>query len=86
MSKHIDIEKTILEIRKKRAIRRRSRYFRSLLSPYSAEIFSLYRSGISTREIRDWLRDTHNVRVDHTTVWKFLKRLPEMGEGSSGNP
>ncbi len=45
---------------------------------WRAEIVELRHAGASYREIKAWLGAEKRIKVEHTDVLRFLKKLPEM--------
>lgn len=64
---------------RRRTIRRRRRYRRKL-DRFRAEIVALRQAVATIRDIVDWLCE-HNCKVAGSTVWRYLRSLPEMKEG-----
>ena len=65
-------------VRERRRLARRTRYRRSKLDRYRAELVSLRRMGASYRDMAMYLRHEHRRRVDPTTVRRYLIKLPEV--------
>ena len=65
-------------MRARRATIRRKRYRSSKLTRYRAELVTLRQAGASYREIAFWLRRDHRLRVDHSTIRRYLVQLPEL--------
>lgn len=74
----MDATDIIDKIRGHRRVRRRRKYVASRLSDYRAELVALRQAGASIRDLVVWLRYTHRCRVAVSTVWRYLKKLPEM--------
>ena len=73
-------------VRERRRIARRTRYRRSKLDRYRAELVTLQRMGASYRDMAVYLRLEHRKRVDPTTVRRYLIKLPEVAqEADHGN-
>src|SRR5262245_55096163 len=70
----------IKEIQERRKLRRRKRYTPSQLKKYRAEIVALKKSGASFRLIAEWLTLKKHLKVNHTTIIRFAKNLPELQE------
>lgn len=65
-------------VRERRRLARRTRYRRSKLDRYRAELVTLRRMGASYRDMAVYLRHEHRKRVDPTTVRRYLVKLPEV--------
>jgi len=76
----IDAQAELANIRHLRETARRQPYRRSRLMRYRAELVALRRAGASYPDLVVWLRTQHRVRVNHTTVMRYLKTLPELQE------
>jgi hypothetical protein len=61
----------------RRAVVRKQRYRASKLTRYRAELITLRLAGASYRELAFWLRRDHRLRVDHSTIRRYLMQLPE---------
>jgi IS30 family transposase len=68
----------LAEIRNQRVARRRKTYQHSRLIKLRTEIVSLRKSGASFREIALWLRQTKRIKMAHTSVMRYLAKLPEI--------
>lgn len=70
-------------VRERRAVtRRRSTWGKSRLAPHRAELVKLRQAGGSFAELADWLRRERRVKMDASSVRRYLQKLPELG--SSG--
>lgn len=58
--------------------RRRRTWSKSRLSPYRAELVKLRQAGGSFAELADWLRRERRVKMDASSVRRFLQKLPEL--------
>jgi hypothetical protein len=76
----IDAQAELATIRRLRETAQRQPYRRSRLMRYRAELVALRRAGASYPDLVVWLRTQHRVRVNHTTVMRYLKTLPELQE------
>ena len=65
-------------IRARRAAVRKQRYRSSKLTRYRAEIVTLRLAGASYRELAFWLRRDYRLRVNHSTIRRYLIQLPEV--------
>jgi hypothetical protein len=68
----------IKKVRQHKAIRRRKSYQQSRLAKLRTELVLLRKEGASYREITLWLRSEKRVKTTHTTVMRYLEKLPEM--------
>lgn len=69
----------LADLRADRAATRKSRYDkRSKLMQYRTELVALRKAGGSYRELVRWLRKAHRLKIDHTTVRRYLVQLPEL--------
>lgn len=74
-------EAEIEEIRYFRETIRKKHYYRSRLMKFRSEIVQLRNQGASYPDICLWLRRKKRVIVSHTTVMRYLKKLPEFRDG-----
>lgn len=58
--------------------RRKSHYRRSRLNKCRAELVALAQAGASLRQLPIWLQRNKHIKVSHTSVMRYLKKLPEM--------
>jgi hypothetical protein len=68
----------IKKVRLHKSIRRRKSYQHSRLAKLRTELVLLRKEGASFREITLWLRHTKRVKTTHTTVMRYLEKLPEI--------
>ncbi len=81
MSTHqFDATVVLKTIRQRKSIRRRKSFQRSRLEKLRAEIVLLRKECASYREISLWLCQTQRIKTTHTTVMRYLEKLPEMKE------
>ena len=75
-------------VRERRAVARRRRTWgKSRLAPYRAELVKLRQAGGSFAELADWLRRERRVKMDASSIRRFLQKLPELaapGEAGRG--
>ena len=83
MPRKIDAVTALDEIRRRRAIARQRKSQRSKLSRYRSSLVELRREGASYRDLVFWLRKSHRLNTDHTTVMRYMKSLPEMSDDVS---
>lgn len=70
----IELEK----LRQHRRICRKQQYQTSRLNKYREELMQLMQEGASFREMALWLRSQKRVRVSHTTVMRYMRKLSEL--------
>lgn len=73
-----DAKETLTNIQQYRRTIRRQRYARSKLQRYRAELVQLRQAGASYGDLIMWLKKEKRMKTTHTTVMRFLKKLPEM--------
>ncbi len=78
----LNAQEELARIRHHKALSRRKSYRVSRLTRFRAELVELRRAGASYPELATWLRRQKRVKVSHTTVMRYLKKLPEMAEAS----
>jgi hypothetical protein len=72
-------------VRERRAVARRRRTWgKSRLTPYRAELVKLRQAGGSFAELADWLRRERRVKMDASSVRRYLQKLPELSEAGRG--
>ena len=72
-------------MRARRTVVRRQRYRASKLTRYRAELVTMRQAGASYREIAFWMRRDHRLRVDHSTIRRYLIQLPELMQEEEGH-
>lgn len=83
-----DANYEITQIRIRRAEARRTRYRKSRLDKYHAELTSMRQAGASLAELAYWLRWKHRCLIHRSSIDRFLKRWGQLaGEavGDSGD-
>jgi IS30 family transposase len=68
-------------LRQYRQICHKKIYRHSRLDKFRAELVQLQKAGASYRELALWLRQKKRMRISHTTIARYLKKLPEMQQG-----
>ena len=69
-------------VRERRAAARRRRTWgKSRLTPYRAELVKLRKAGGSFSDLAEWLRRERRVKMDPSSVRRFLQKLPELEAG-----
>ena len=77
-----DASATLDSIRKARAVRRHRRTWgKSRLSPHRAELTKLRAEGASFSDLAFWLRKEKRIKVDRSTVRRFLEKQTEASNG-----
>ena len=72
-------------IRTSRTLARRRRYTKSKLERYRAELVGLRNAGASLSDLAYWLRKEKRMKVQRTTIQRYLDKLPEtQGEIDTG--
>lgn len=77
-----DAPLSLQTVRLRRSKKRRQRFHRSRLTQWRAEIVELRQAGGSYREIKTWLAIEKRIKVSHTDILRFVKKLPEMQSAS----
>ncbi len=65
-------------IHNQRKTMRQQAYRKSRLGRYRAELVALRKAGASLHDLALWLRQKKRIKVSHTTVMRFLAKLPEL--------
>ena len=79
-TQHFDATVELKKIRQHKSIRRRKCYQQSRLTKLRGELVLLRKEGASYREISLWLRQIKRIKTSHTTVMRYLEKLPELKE------
>ena len=58
--------------------RGKSHYRRSRLNKCRAELVALAQAGASLRQLVIWLQRNKHIKISHTSIMWYLKKLPEM--------
>lgn len=77
---HFDAPNELNTIRRHKAVRRRKSYHHSRLTKLRSELVLLRKEGASFRELALWLRKTKRIKITHTTIMRYLQKLPELEE------
>lgn len=76
----------LAEVRKRREeVRRRRTWGKSRLTPLRAELVRLRQAGGSYSELAAWLRSEKKVKMDASSVRRYLQKLPELGTQQGGS-
>lgn len=78
-------EETLAALRATLKDKRKPRFRKSKLEPYRVNLVALRRAGATYRELVYWLRTEHRVRVDHTSVRRYLLGLREFQSQKDGD-
>jgi len=62
-----------VNLRHKQALKHPVKYRTSKLDPFRAELVALRHAGASYPELSTWLADSKRMRVNHTTVMRYLR-------------
>lgn len=74
-----DPAEALAAVRERRATARRRRTWgKSRLTPHRAELVKMRQAGGSFAELADWLRRERRVKMDPSSVRRFLQKLPEL--------
>ena len=72
---------TLAAVREHRAeAKRRRTWGRSRLTPYRAELVKLRQAGGSFADLTIWLRTKKRVKMDTSSVRRYLQKLPELAQ------
>ena len=82
MPRKIDAVSALAEIRRQRKIASRGGRY-SKLNRYRSSLVSLRHAGASYRDLVFWLRKSHRINTNHTTLMRWMKSLPEFIESGS---
>ena len=80
MTQQFDAAVELTAMREHRKTLRQQTYRKSRLLKFRAEVVSLRKAGASLHDIALWLRQKKRIKISHTTVMRFLAKLPEVGE------
>ena len=80
-TQHFNATETIEKLQRKREIRKQRQCSQSILKKHRAEIVALLKAPKgSYRLVAEWLKTEKHLKVSHTTIMRFAKKLPEMQE------
>lgn len=77
-ARRFDAAAALATIRAHREISHHQRLRRSRLERFRAELVELVSAGASSRELSLWLRRERNTLVHSSTVWRYVRKLPEL--------
>lgn len=78
MTHHFNAQEALLAIRQVKALCQPNRYRKSRLQKYRAELVGLRQAGATYSELVLWLWHEKHFKVTHTTVIRYLAKLPEL--------
>lgn len=79
-TQHFNAADELDGIRRHKSICRRKTYAHSRLAKLRSQLVMLRKEGASYRELSLWLRKSKRIKINHTTVMRFLEKLPEPKE------
>jgi hypothetical protein len=79
-TQHFNATDTLEILRKRKKIQQRKIYTQSRLTKLRTDLVKLRQAGASYREISFWLRYDKRIKITHTTVMRYLEKLPELKE------
>ena len=79
---NFDAVSEVNRIRERLAVAKRKTYRRdkSSLDEYRTQLVALRKVGATYAVLAEWLRVNHRVRVSRSTIFRYLTKLPELGE------
>ena len=80
MMQQFDAAVELTAVREHRKTLRQQTYRKSRLLRFRAELVALRKTGASLHDIALWLRQKKRIKISHTTVMRFLAKLPELSE------
>lgn len=87
LTQHFDAPTELAKLRHVCQARRKLAYRRSRLSKYRAELVALVKAGASLRQLAIWLKRNKRITISHTSILRYLKKLPELyPESESEHP
>jgi len=81
MSAEFEANAVLYDLRQNAKLRHRRRYCRSRLDRHRAELVKLRLAGATLSELQRWLRAARRIKVSRTTIFRFLRKLPELNNG-----
>jgi len=81
MSAEFEANAVLSDLRRDAKMRHRRRYCRSRLDRHRAEVVKLRLAGASLSELQRWLRASRRIKVSRTTIFRYLRKLPELING-----
>ncbi len=77
-SEQFDPVAELQHIRMRRDESRRKRFAKSKCDKYRAELVAMRQAGASAADLVEWLRLRHRIKINRSSVDRFLKSLPEL--------
>lgn len=65
-------------VRQRRAEARRKLYRKSRLDRYRSELVAMKQAGASCADLAEWLRSSHRLKINRSSIDRYLKKLPEL--------
>lgn len=75
---HFDAPAELVKLNDYCQSRRKSQYRRSRLHKCRAELVALAKAGASLRQLALWLQRDKRIKISHTSIMRYLKKLPEL--------
>ena len=75
-----DAQAEVERIRTRRAEARRKLYHKSRFDKYRAELVAMRQAGASCADLTEWLRVSHRIKANRSSIDRYLKKLPELNE------
>jgi hypothetical protein len=73
-----DATKELQMIQQRREEARRKIFRKSRLDKFRAELVAMRQAGGSAADLAEWLRVKHRVKMNRSSVDRYLKSLPEL--------
>jgi hypothetical protein len=67
-------------LKQQMAIARQRRVLQSTLTKHRGEIVALLNAGASYRQVEQWLKRHKHISIRHTTIMRFVRKLPEFNK------
>jgi hypothetical protein len=74
------------KVKEIRAIHRRKQYRKSRLERYRLELVLMRRAGGSCQDLSTWLRLKHRLKINRSTIDRYLSGLPEIAATPTSSP
>jgi hypothetical protein len=75
---HFDATNELAKLNDYCQSRRKLHYRRSRLQKCRAELVALSKAGTSLRQLALWLQRKKRIKVSHTSIMRYLRKLPEL--------
>ena len=76
--RHFDVTTELAKMNEYCQSRRKAHYRRSRLHKCRAELVALAKAGASLRQLALWLQRDKRIKISHTSIMRYLKKLPEL--------